>query len=87
MDDVNMSTGTTASPHLPNAPAVYDRAYQDVLNNILRLYFSQLDNPGNSAASGLNLNISKLPTEVEEPDLRPGDVYRDTATNVLKIKV
>ena len=82
-----MSTGTTASPHLPNAPETYDRAYHDIINNILRLYFSQLDNPGNSAASGLNLNILKLPTEAALATLRPGDVYRDTVTNVLKIKV
>lgn len=82
-----MSTGTTASPNLPRAPETYDMAYQNVLNNILRLYFAQLDNPGNSAASSLNLNITKLPTEAEEPNLRPGDVYRDTATNALKIKV
>lgn len=82
-----MSTGTTKAPRLPDAPVVYDKIYFDNLNNILRLYFSQLDNPGNSAASGLNLDITRLPTEVEEPTLRPGDVYRDTATNVLKIKV
>ena len=82
-----MSTGTTSSPRLPNAPIEYDRAYFDSLNTILRLYFSQLDNPGDSAASGLNLNISKLPTEAALANLRPGDVYRDTATNALKIKV
>jgi hypothetical protein len=82
-----MSTGTTASPRLPNAPESYDRAYHDNVNNILRLYFSQLDTPGNSAASGLNLDITRLPTEAALASLRPGDVYRDTATNVLKIKV
>lgn len=82
-----MSTGTTSSPRLPNAPETYSRSYHDNLNNILRLYFSQLDNPGNSAASGLNLNIDNLPTEAALASLRPGDVYRDTATNVLKIKV
>ena len=46
-----MSTGTTKSPALPIAPVEYSRAYQDQLNNILRLYFSQLDNPGPSAGS------------------------------------
>jgi hypothetical protein len=46
-----MSTGTTKSPALPVAPLEYSRAYQDQLNNILRLYFSQLDNPGASAGS------------------------------------
>jgi hypothetical protein len=46
-----MSTGTTKSPALPVAPVEYSRAYQDQLNNILRLYFAQLDNAGPSAGS------------------------------------
>ena len=46
-----MSTGTTRSPLLPFAPDQYDRQYMDLLTNILRQYFKQLDNPGPSAAS------------------------------------
>ncbi len=46
-----MSTGTTKFPTLPLAPVQYDQRYQDQLNNILRLYFAQLDNPGPSAGS------------------------------------
>ena len=46
-----MSTGTTQAPNLPIAPVDYSQQYQDQLNNVLRLYFSQLDNPGPSAAS------------------------------------
>jgi hypothetical protein len=54
----------------------------------LRLYFAQLDNPGFSAASGLNLDLNTLPTQTSLADLRVGDVYRDTtASNVLKVKV
>ena len=48
-----MSTGTTKSPSLPVAPLEYSRAYQDQLNNILRLYFAQLDAAGVSAGSTL----------------------------------
>ena len=48
-----MSTGTTKAPNLPIAPVEYNQQYQDQLNNVLRLYFSQLDNPGVSAASTL----------------------------------
>ena len=44
-----MSTGTTKSPNLPIAPVEYSQQYQDQLNNVLRLYFAQLDNPGPSA--------------------------------------
>jgi hypothetical protein len=46
-----MSTGTTKSPNLLVAPAEYDKTYQDQLNNTLRLYFAQLDNPGPSVMS------------------------------------
>ena len=83
-----MSTGTTRSPNLPIAPQEYDRIYLEQLTNVLRLYFSQLDNPGFSAASGLNLNLNTLPTQTSVATLRAGDVYRDTtAGNVLKVKV
>ena len=82
-----MSTGTTSAPSLPIAPSEYDPRYQDQLNNVLRLYFSQLDNPGLSRASGLNLNLNTLPTQTSLASLRSGDVYRDTtAGNVLKVK-
>jgi len=33
-----------AVPNLPLAPVGYERAYQDQLNNVLRLYFNQLNN-------------------------------------------
>jgi hypothetical protein len=46
-----MSTGTTKAPNLPIAPVDYSQQYQDQLNNVLRLYFSQLDNPGPCAMS------------------------------------
>jgi len=82
-----MSTGTTRSPNMPIAPKEYESTYFEQLTNVLRLYFSQLDNPGFSAASGLNLNIDTLPTQTSLADLRAGDVYRDTtAGNVLKVK-
>ena len=83
-----MSTGTTQYPNLPVAPKEYEQGYLEQLTNVLRLYFAQLDNPGFSAASGLNLNIDKLPTQTSLATLRVGDVYRDTtAGNVLKVKV
>lgn len=46
-----MSTGTTKNPPLPFAPVQYDRNYTDIVHNILRQYFAQLDNAGPSAAS------------------------------------
>jgi hypothetical protein len=69
-------------PNLPLAPAEYERRYQDQLNNVLRLFFNQLNNPGDVGAATLNLNLNTLPTEADLPNLRLGDVYRDTQDGV-----
>ena len=69
-------------PNLPLAPNEYERRYQDQLNSILRLYFNQLSNPGDMGGSTLNLNLDTLPTEADLPNLRLGDVYRDTQDGV-----
>jgi hypothetical protein len=80
-------------PNLPLAPEEYQRYYQDQLNNVLRLFFAQLNNPGDMGGTSLNLNIATLPTEADLPTLRIGDVYRDTQDGVqatsqmLRIKV
>ncbi len=69
-------------PNLPLAPDAYERRYQDQLNNVLRLFFNQLSNPGDIGGATLNLNIGTLPTEADLPNLRIGDVYRDTQDGV-----
>jgi hypothetical protein len=81
-------------PNLPLAPEQYQRYYQDQLNNILRLFFNQLSNPGDMGGTSLNLNTATLPTDADLPNLRIGDVYRDTqggtlqtGSNLLRIKV
>lgn len=81
-----MSQVDVTPPSLPLAPDNYDRRYQDQLNNVLRLYFNQISNPSSIGGSALNLNIKTLPTQADLANLRSGDVYRDTATNTLKIK-
>jgi hypothetical protein len=77
MAELNVTT-----PNLPLAPNEYDPRYQDQLNNILRLFFNQINNPGNMGGATLNLNINSLPTEADLPNLRLGDVYRDTQDGV-----
>ena len=69
-------------PSLSLPPDAYDRRYFDQLNNILRLYFNQLSNPGDIGGATLNLNIETLPTEADFASLRLGDVYRDTQDGV-----
>lgn len=48
------------SPALPVAPTEYSRQYQDQLNNVLRLYFSQIDTLRSQLRVGL-LNTLALP--------------------------
>ncbi len=81
-----MSQTNVTPPSLPLAPEQYDRQYMDKLNNALRLFFNQTSTPGPLAAASLNLNVNTLPTQANLATLRTGDVYRDTATNTLKIK-
>ena len=88
-----MAELNVSPPNLPLAPEEYQRFYQDQLNNVLRLFFAQLNNPGDMGGTSLNLNIATLPTEADLPTLRIGDVYRDTQDGVqatsqmLRIKV
>jgi hypothetical protein len=89
-----MAELNASQPRLPAAPDQYDRRYQDQLNNVLRLFFNQLTNPGDMGGSTLNLNLNTLPTDADYDNLRLGDVYRDTqggtlqtGTNLLRIKV
>jgi len=87
-----MAELNATSPSLPLPPDEYDRRYFDQFNNILRLYFNQLSNPGDMGGATLNLNLDTLPTEADLPNLRLGDVYRDTqdgyqaTSQMLRIK-
>ena len=77
-----MAELNATSPNLPAAPDEYERRYQDQFNNVLRLYFNQLSNPGDMGGSTLNLNLETLPTEADFATLRLGDVYRDTKDGI-----
>jgi len=77
-----MAELNATSPSLPLPPDAYDRRYFDQLINVLRLYFNQLNNPGDMGGATLNLNLQTLPTEADLPNLRLGDVYRDTQDGV-----
>ena len=87
-----MAELNATAPNLPLAPNEYERRYQDQLNNILRLYFNQLSNPGDIGGTTLNLDIATMRTDADFASLRSGDVYYDTSGGVatsypLRIKV
>jgi len=77
-----MSNPLVRAPRLPTAPVEYDAQFMSALVNALRLYFNQLDNPGAMQGSSLNLDLNTLPTQADLPNLRLGDVYRDTVDGI-----
>ena len=77
-----MAELNATSPSLPLPPDEYDGRYFNQFNNILRLYFNQLSNPGDMGGATLNLDLDTLPTEADFAKLRLGDVYRDTQDGV-----
>ncbi len=77
-----MAELNATTPSLPAAPNDYDRRYFNQFNNVLRLYFNQLSNPGDMGGATLNLNLNTLPTEADFANLRLGDVYRDTQDGI-----
>jgi hypothetical protein len=89
-----MSTGTTKSPNLPIAPADYSQQYQDQLNNVLRLYFAQLDNPGPSSAStqrntinGISKVISALNFSQSNATVNTQELSLPDQTETSKLRV
>ena len=77
-----MSNPLVRAPRLTSPTPEYNQQYMELLVSSLRLYFNQLDNPGDMAGAALNLNLDTLPTEANLATLRLGDVYRDTQDGV-----
>jgi hypothetical protein len=50
------------SPRLPNATPEYDPSYLDQLNNILRLYFNQIDTLFEQLNANVPLTVATLPS-------------------------
>ena len=76
----------TKAPALPIVPAVYSRQYGDQLNNVLRLYFNQLDNFVGQFLLA-NLNTLSLPQGAFHQDgvttLTAGITNADTTIPVV----
>jgi len=77
-----MAQQNVAPPNLPLAPQAYQSQYQEQLNNVLRLFFNQLTNPGPIGGTKLNLDLTYLPTDADLATLRSGDVFYDTSGGV-----
>lgn len=78
---------STQPPRLPDPPAEYDQQYLAQFGQALTLFFQQLTSLQALSGTALSLDLRTLPTQADVANLRPGDVYVDTAAgNVLKIK-
>jgi hypothetical protein len=53
-----------AVPNLPLAPTQYERLYQDQLNNVLRLYFNQLNKIVSQLEASAPYAVADLPSAV-----------------------
>lgn len=82
-----------SAPNIPQAPAEYDVAYMNAFSNVIRLFFNNINTVQQLNLASLNLDLRTLPTDADLPNLRIGDVYRDTQDGVqatsqmLRIKV
>jgi hypothetical protein len=54
-----------ASPSLPLSPNEFNQQYQDQLNNILRLYFNQVQSALNQLAATTNYLVADLPSAAD----------------------
>jgi len=65
-----MASKTFTAPRLPAAPVEYSQQFMDQLTNILRLYFTQLDNPSPMLAASQGVNTSNVISGLtfSEPD-------------------
>ena len=82
-----------SSPNIPQAPKEYDQSYMNSFSNVIRLFFNNINTVQQLNLASLNLDLRTLPTDADLPNLRIGDVYRDTQDGVqatsqmLRIKV
>ena len=55
-----MASKTFTAPRLPAAPVEYSQDFMDQLTNILRLYFTQLDNASPMLAASQNVGTTTV---------------------------
>jgi hypothetical protein len=58
----NFELNRLVAPRLPNATIEYDQNYINQLNNVLRLYFTQIDNIVNQLKANTPVTVANLPS-------------------------
>jgi hypothetical protein len=59
---VNDAISQVVAPNLPLAPNEYDRRFVDQFNNVLRLYFNQIDKILGQLNANTPLTVANLPS-------------------------
>lgn len=78
-----MSNPLFTAPRLPSPTVEYDHQYMGQLLTILRLYFSQLDNPGAILAATQNINnVITTALSFSQPGITPGTLRISLPTQV-----
>ena len=78
----NIPLKSTKSPNLPVGPVDYDQRYIDQLTNVMRLYFSQIDNFTQAAAIPLSGVTADRPLDTVQIPLAIGQFYFDTTLGI-----
>ena len=74
----NAPLRATKAPNLPVGPVDYDQRYIDQITNVLRLYFSQVDNFTQAASIPLSGTTANRPIDSVQIPLPIGQFYFDT---------
>ena len=74
----NAPLRATKAPNLPVGPVDYDQRYIDQLTNVMRLYFSQVDNFTQAVAIPLSGTTANRPLDNIQAPIPIGQFYYDT---------
>jgi hypothetical protein len=74
----NLPLRSTKAPNIPIGPVEYDQRYIDQLTNVLRLYFTSVDNFTQAVVTPLNGVTADRPIESVQAPLAIGQFYFDT---------
>ena len=74
----NIVLHPTKAPNLPIGPVDYSQQYQDQFGNVLRLYFTQIDNFTQAIAVPLFGTTADRPVSTVQVPLAIGQFYYDT---------
>jgi len=74
----NAPLRATKAPNLPVGPVDYDQRYIDQLTNVMRLYFTSVDNFTQAVSNPLSGVTADRPLDSVQAPLPTGQFYYDT---------